>query len=94
MSLFGLHPDVGGRKTKLPADPLPRFDGPRHRILPPQQAVRVVHISGGDEAAHLRAVQVVAIDLEWRNDLDLVSVLAQPVRAAYAATPEGEVVAD
>src|SRR5450759_4959531 len=54
----------------------------------------MLDLARGYEVAHLRAVEIVAFDLERRDDLDLMSVLAQPVRAASASPPEGEVVAD
>src|SRR5258708_38648678 len=86
--------DVRGRKAELPADSLPRLDRARHRILPAEQPLRVVAFAGRDQAPHLRAVQVVTVELERWDDLDLMSVLAQPGRAAGAPAPQGEVVAD
>src|SRR5882672_7914977 len=85
---------VGRREAQAAPDLLPGLDRARHRVLATQQLVRLVHVARGDEPPHLGAVQVVSIDREWRHDLDLVAVLAKPLRAAGPAAAERKVVAD
>src|SRR5258706_12119660 len=92
--LVGLDRDVGRREAQPPADPLPRLHRPRHRVFAPEQPVRMLDLAGRYEAAHLRAVKIVAVDRERRDDLNMMSVVAEPGRAAGAPSPEREVVAD
>src|SRR2546430_17481045 len=68
--------DVRGRKAELPADLRPGLDRPAHLELAAEKTVRRSDIAGRDQAADLRAVELVAVELEWRHDLDPMAVRA------------------
>src|SRR5438270_5388642 len=92
--LVGLDADVRSRKPEPPPDAVARLHRSRHGVFAAQQAIRVLHLAGRDETPDLRAVQLAAVDLEWRNDIDGVSVAAQPVGVACASAAECKIKAD
>ena len=92
--LVGLDADVRGGKAKPPSHPVPRLDRPGHRVLTPKESVRLLELTRRDQPPHLRAVQLAAVDLEWRHDLDRVAVAAQPLGVTGAPAAEREVEAD
>ena len=53
-----------------------------------------MNLAGVDQPADLRAVQVMAVDLERRDDLDIVPVRPQPFGVSGAPAAEREVEPD
>src|SRR5206468_11799277 len=92
--LVRLDADVRGRKTQPPADAIACLDGTCHRVGATEEPVRHLDITGPDHPPDLGAVQVMAVDLERRDDLDIVPVRPQPLCVSGSPAAEREVEPD
>src|SRR5205823_13732657 len=85
---------VGGWEAEPPSHSIAGLDRPRHRIWAAEQTICILHMAGHQQPAHLRAVQVAAVDLEWGHDDDVVAMSAKPFGVSGPASAEREIEPD
>src|SRR6266513_1854538 len=85
---------VRGWKAQPPADAIACLDGTCHRVGATEEPVCRLDIARPDQPPDLGAVQVMAVDLERRDDLDNMPVRPQPLRVSGSPAAEREVETD
>src|SRR2546425_1584610 len=76
---------VCGWKAQPPADAIARLDRTCHRVGATEQPVRRLDVTRADQPPNLGAVQVMAVDLERRDDLHIMPGGPQALRVSREA---------